>query len=265
MFPWWRAPRPRSQILALDPVLRCASVTKSDPRCRTPTPRRRRPGPDRRGCRRPGPGATPAHLCRESDWHGVGMVIEVSAKSIPYRSLGELVDRGMLTDRFAPFLQAWVRADLARVLDARRVGPPPLETEVRAHDPCRVVAAAAAARDPRGRRPRRRGTGHRWGCDRCCTRGVGAPRRSAHESTFPGGLSRPVWCGNGARCRGGCRRTRTASRHSPAVEWHADHPSRAASVVNLRPARSKSRSREVAKPGQQFGQVAPSLSCGRSA
>jgi hypothetical protein len=42
----------------------------------------------------------------------------------------------------------WEEADLARVLDARRVGPPPLETEVRAHDPCRVVAAAEAARDP---------------------------------------------------------------------------------------------------------------------
>jgi hypothetical protein len=42
------------------------------------------------------------------------MVIEVSAKSIPYRSIGELVDRGMLTDQFAPFLQAWVRAACRR-------------------------------------------------------------------------------------------------------------------------------------------------------
>ena len=50
------------------------------------------------------------------------MVIEVSANSIPYRSLGELVDRGMLTDRFAPFLQAWVRAACRRDRRAARIG-----------------------------------------------------------------------------------------------------------------------------------------------
>ena len=67
----------------------------------------------------------------------------------------------------------WEEADLARVLDARRVGPPPLETEVRAHGPGRVVAATQAARDPRVDAPRRRGTGRRSGCDRCCSRGAG--------------------------------------------------------------------------------------------
>jgi hypothetical protein len=45
---------------------------------------------------------------------------------------------------------------------ARRVGPPPLETEIRAHGPGRVVAATPAARDP-GWTCRRRGTGRRWG------------------------------------------------------------------------------------------------------